>query len=194
MYAIRSYYAVFWRPGCRIHVKSMVRRRIGTNKIGDRLLRVAISHVRIPGYACFGSGPVQQRQVHRITSYNVCYTKLLRTPYTLPLRATVGLKESITLSMKGSLVISRKFCSGFSVCICDPELYRITSYNVCYTKLLRQFSSVFRAMVSMLRRSSGRSAGSGVTIERSAEVTVVQNISRKETRYLIEVATMVTFR
>ena len=44
----------------------------------------------------------------RITSYNVCYTKLLRAATVLPIRY-------------------KRFV-GF---------HRITSYNVCYTKLLR---------------------------------------------------------
>ena len=56
---------------------------------------------------------------NRITSYNVCYTKLLR--YVLYARGAVGLGDGVEASRAGSLV----------------GRGRITSYNVCYTKLLR---------------------------------------------------------
>ena len=68
----------------------------------------------------------------RITSYNVCYTKLLRAlgqvlPYLYPQDQACSEAESI-----------------FAIDIdADPRpvsflgLDRITSYNVCYTKLLR---------------------------------------------------------
>ena len=52
----------------------------------------------------------QQAVAGRITSYNVCYTKLLRAGALL--QAAGGLQQD-----------------------CWP--HRITSYNVCYTKLLR---------------------------------------------------------
>ena len=52
----------------------------------------------------------------RITSYNVCYTKLLRSVSDCSVASVVG-----TVPMN------------------SPRLSRITSYNVCYTKLLRIF-------------------------------------------------------
>ena len=72
----------------------------------------------------------------RITSYNVCYTKLLRIPlgkllreepaHTDKARAVVGQQPLVNLCCLAG--ISRDFS-----CLCR----RITSYNVCYTKLLR---------------------------------------------------------
>ena len=53
-------------------------------------------------------------QVNRITSYNVCYTKLLRVVVNF-------LSNAIRYT---------------------PEQDRITSYNVCYTKLLRRMQRI----------------------------------------------------
>ena len=55
---------------------------------------------------------------NRITSYNVCYTKLLRT--------------TLFTAMFTTRLIYDAFMSRRHV-----ERLRITSYNVCYTKLLR---------------------------------------------------------
>ena len=60
----------------------------------------------------------------RITSYNVCYTKLLRViqPHVYPkLRAGCGTGVGLGQFQEREM----------------PGLTRITSYNVCYTKLLR---------------------------------------------------------
>ena len=51
-------------------------------------------------------------RIGRITSYNVCYTKLLRVG------VETGLGNALDYLNKGAS-------------------FRITSYNVCYTKLLR---------------------------------------------------------
>ena len=72
----------------------------------------------------------------RITSYNVCYTKLLRafkeadaaameaeTAVSLTRVGVVSSGEGVALMLEGR----RRTFKGF----------RITSYNVCYTKLLR---------------------------------------------------------
>ena len=61
----------------------------------------------------------------RITSYNVCYTKLLRTGGT-PLWS-----EAQTVSVTKGIYNVTLGLNPF-----PPDL-RITSYNVCYTKLLR---------------------------------------------------------
>ena len=59
---------------------------------------------------------VERRLRNRITSYNVCYTKLLRRcAYPIKVKLATECK-SLTHYTKG----------------------RITSYNVCYTKLLRR--------------------------------------------------------
>ena len=75
----------------------------------------------------------------RITSYNVCYTKLLRC-------GTIILKNHVELHLEegANLIGSRNPFHYISI---DPfidatgqargKCFRITSYNVCYTKLLR---------------------------------------------------------
>ena len=93
----------------------------------------------------------------RITSYNVCYTKLLRQlhagnvirlwstglargidskpypsrSYTVPL--TLKSDERVEFYFR---VESRSFLQ-FPLRLSDVRTFRITSYNVCYTKLLR---------------------------------------------------------
>ena len=71
----------------------------------------------------------------RITSYNVCYTKLLRSPDSKWLayaKAAANNFRQITLwSLEDNSI--HKVTDTFA---------RITSYNVCYTKLLRAWSEV----------------------------------------------------
>ena len=75
----------------------------------------------------------------RITSYNVCYTKLLRLP-----SAPQGQAPDLTYAAENSVhavvhvkVISKENVTTYSNPFYD-WFYRITSYNVCYTKLLRR--------------------------------------------------------
>ena len=86
----------------------------------------------------------------RITSYNVCYTKLLRggACWALgpggqgPEKQGVGC-WTVSSSRGNSGRTIRRFCP----CSCLPSMReagpeaprRITSYNVCYTKLLREW-------------------------------------------------------
>ena len=56
----------------------------------------------------------------RITSYNVCYTKLLRI-------------QSVAIVHENT-----NFGNG----VAEAEKNRITSYNVCYTKLLRTTEAI----------------------------------------------------
>ena len=70
----------------------------------------------------------------RITSYNVCYTKLLRT---YSAKAIINKKgEQLTDFIYYTL---NEFKDGIAVASDDLTTFfiRITSYNVCYTKLLR---------------------------------------------------------
>ena len=90
----------------------------------------------------------------RITSYNVCYTKLLRA-INKALSASVYLTSKIIGAVKplfnditgGSLTPTNlNVCSSWlkitvllveELSLPSPSSNRITSYNVCYTKLLR---------------------------------------------------------
>ena len=85
----------------------------------------------------------------RITSYNVCYTKLLRDHG----RHLEPVPEDVAPFPRGSLRSSgrpgprpaadrRGRCRGRG--------HRITSYNVCYTKLLRAVCSPSRRVVSSM--------------------------------------------
>ena len=64
----------------------------------------------------------------RITSYNVCYTKLLRVVFYID----PEMASDPQLDDLKSVTLSYTFYRAES-----EELDRITSYNVCYTKLLR---------------------------------------------------------
>ena len=78
----------------------------------------------------------------RITSYNVCYTKLLRN---LPLAQHLNKVPPGT--DKQYAVVVQKCASR----------HRITSYNVCYTKLLR---NRFQAIATAALKTANRSVGS----------------------------------
>ena len=72
--------------------------------------------------------------LHRITSYNVCYTKLLR--------ACANVEDQIQGIKQGAdAYIQKPFNMEHLVARIEGMLrsrkHRITSYNVCYTKLLR---------------------------------------------------------
>ena len=89
----------------------------------------------------------------RITSYNVCYTKLLRGRAYKPFDY-VGAKDAdrVIIAMGSGCeaieeVINHLVAKGEKVGLIKVRLYRpfdasalfrITSYNVCYTKLLRE--------------------------------------------------------
>ena len=64
--------------------------------------------------------------IARITSYNVCYTKLLR-----PAKSQ---HKEIFLT---SLPLEKASLYAIFASKVRFEFFRITSYNVCYTKLLR---------------------------------------------------------
>ena len=137
--------------------------------------------------------PWRRNTMNRITSYNVCYTKLLRTSCKKSCRGTVRLGAKRADSLRSSTANDLGFfrqklerlahstamvCNWRSTCpfeisrqrrSCSPDkgkwqdpfyrklrkktsrdiikialgrtlilLHRITSYNVCYTKLLRR--------------------------------------------------------
>ena len=74
----------------------------------------------------------------RITSYNVCYTKLLRS------EQSFELQNPIDVTSSDKIVVYGKY-EGKNAQLSESTIYekresydyRITSYNVCYTKLLR---------------------------------------------------------
>ena len=81
---------------------------------------------------------------HRITSYNVCYTKLLRIDaygpqfkvYYDPTGTMDGPSQMVVFLDERTLINCREIELPIGERL--PELDRITSYNVCYTKLLRR--------------------------------------------------------
>ena len=84
MYAIRSYYEV--GATNRTHDRDYEN---AINAQTALLLRVHCSNYRVIGFTCEVEAPalvkIGRRHGIRITSYNVCYTKLLRTcPLNLP--------------------------------------------------------------------------------------------------------------
>ena len=91
------------------------------------------------------------QSLDRITSYNVCYTKLLRIPrdgyvlaegeskhigrLVIPPKVFAALQVETTLWVNASL--------DYRARIILDDYPRITSYNVCYTKLLRSSINPF---------------------------------------------------
>ena len=82
----------------------------------------------------------------RITSYNVCYTKLLRIESeTRVRRLRLGSIEptEINADLIAHIAASRIICPHLHIPLQSGDdavlqrMRRITSYNVCYTKLLR---------------------------------------------------------
>ena len=70
----------------------------------------------------------------RITSYNVCYTKLLRS--LAEKDEKICIVEADLMKATGTGSFQAKFPDRtFDVGVAEAN--RITSYNVCYTKLLR---------------------------------------------------------
>ena len=105
----------------------------------------------------------ESRECIRITSYNVCYTKLLREPWSENMREEVekklglkaidiyGLSEIIGPGVSMECIEAQHgmhiFEDHFMPEIIDPDTgrvlpIRITSYNVCYTKLLRYLPQI----------------------------------------------------
>ena len=89
--------------------------------------------------ACYGPGGghdiMMRTMANRITSYNVCYTKLLRD-LRLVLNRCFGLGFSFRAGGRVMDLPHLSIDSGRSITL----EFRITSYNVCYTKLLRTLS------------------------------------------------------
>ena len=73
----------------------------------------------------------------RITSYNVCYTKLLRDHY----RGRLDEFHNVD----GVLALTHKSGCGLDHPLDGIRSLRITSYNVCYTKLLRSGPAATRS-------------------------------------------------
>ena len=79
-------------------------------------------------------GEINTDDFSRITSYNVCYTKLLREFVHDRLNITVMAHERLLQQLTEPLLApARKLIPPMG----GLDFSRITSYNVCYTKLLR---------------------------------------------------------
>ena len=72
---------------------------------------------------------------NRITSYNVCYTKLLR--YVCERSSLRTLSSDRYCCCWFHRCLHLKICLKIHCYRQKPHHFRITSYNVCYTKLLR---------------------------------------------------------
>ena len=96
----------------------------------------------------------RQRQTRRITSYNVCYTKLLRSSRNATSYAYYAARIyycNDLLFAHNTVYLDGTYASGYSLYTyygANQRYFnniikhngRITSYNVCYTKLLRTAS------------------------------------------------------
>ena len=91
----------------------------------------------------------------RITSYNVCYTKLLRVLSKQPRPNGPNLTILTNAGGPGVLAVDALITNGGALTEISPDaMNRITSYNVCYTKLLRLIvhETLLRAELLDLRR------------------------------------------
>ena len=84
----------------------------------------------------------------RITSYNVCYTKLLRLE---SINQNIPNIWSKYFGIVGSGFDTKSFVLVRQANVYEKVLGRITSYNVCYTKLLRDMSSVAIGILSRIQ-------------------------------------------
>ena len=167
MYAIRSYYGFALHP----------------DPVGDRILRYRHPaateqpgplHLFLDGCGALGREGFRGGRtgfLNRITSYNVCYTKLLRqafyrisdegdrardagahlrrpVPPLVPRERRAREHEARGDEQQDNPCQPRQFPRGL-VCAVDD---RITSYNVCYTKLLRPCSSRAASMSALSLR------------------------------------------
>ena len=90
-------------------------------------------------------------QYLRITSYNVCYTKLLRISKSK--KQITSIQNRLQKILKPILFLSKSyFCR-----LINPG--RITSYNVCYTKLLRAIVTCCRWEISCQKAGFCPTAG-----------------------------------
>ena len=111
-------------------------------------------------------GKAEDETIDRITSYNVCYSKLLRGVIGIVrclggqvLHSTHdihhGLQGAIGGGQHGGGVFHVALGYGDTVAL-SLHTGRITSYNVCYTKLLRDF--IFRPRGSLFGNAKAADA------------------------------------
>ena len=83
-------------------------------------------------------------QAHVITSYSIHYTKLYDKHYTadLYIKSNFEFQNIPKIIKQQEMDDGRKFKDYFK----ENVTYRITSYNVCYTKLLRS-SNLFESIL-----------------------------------------------
>ena len=114
----------------------------------------------------------------RITSYNVCYTKLLRW-HRADLAAVAILPR---LRRPGQSAYGGGCRRGLSGGLRDPGADRITSYNVCYTKLLRIGDVIEVKLLGLLVRK--KTLKLDLTEEGKNEILCLQSHILKENELL----------
>ena len=102
------------------------------------------SLVTLPEFSVAAPFVVRVSVVIRITSYNVCYTKLLRDPVGPPeIACDLAWKFREMVEYHGGQPVFYEVGTDLLPIYLDMGMVlfklgdRITSYNVCYTKLLR---------------------------------------------------------
>ena len=124
MYAIRSYYEpVAERSAAPPSALTLAGPERRTRPLAEDVGEVLDAVVTVRSGGGHGSGFFISHDGYRITSYNVCYTKLLRIT-----RKLTPIAAQATATHCRRVIVSRRKTK--------PNT-RITSYNVCYTKLLR---------------------------------------------------------
>ena len=131
MYAIRSYYELLREMGVAVCETPRYEADDILGTFARKCESEGIDALLVTG----DRDALQLISERRITSYNVCYTKLLRIVSLMPFFVmSTCVRSLMSCSASRSPVTSSASMPSDSHFLANV---RITSYNVCYTKLLR---------------------------------------------------------